>query len=77
MRRFWLMLFFVGCCGSECSAQVVQLHTSTGKGSAVCVGDADGGGQLFVTVKHNFEVGETGRYIPAGQVVSIRRPYAL
>ncbi len=32
MRRFWLMLFVVGCCGSECSAQVVQLHTSTGKG---------------------------------------------
>jgi hypothetical protein len=54
------------------SAQVVQLHTSTGKGSAVCIGDADGG-QLFVTVKHNFEVGETGRYIPAGTIFSKSR----
>lgn len=44
-----------------CSAQVVQLHTSTGKGSAVCVGTTEADGQLFVTVRHNFEDGEDGR----------------
>jgi hypothetical protein len=55
------MLFVVGCCGSECSAQVVQLHTSTGKGSAVCVGTTEDDGQLFVTVRHNFEDGSDGR----------------
>lgn len=44
-----------------CSAQVVQLHTSTGKGSAVCVGTTESEGQLFVTVKHNFEDGPSGR----------------
>jgi hypothetical protein len=44
-----------------CSAQVVQLHTSTGKGSAVCVGTTEADGQLFVTVRHNFEDGPNGR----------------
>jgi len=44
-----------------CSAQVVQLHTSTGKGSAVCVGTTEADGQLFVTVRHNFEDGSDGR----------------
>jgi hypothetical protein len=46
---------------SLCSAQVVQLHTSTGKGSAVCVGTTEADGQLFVTVRHNFEDGPEGR----------------
>lgn len=44
-----------------CSAQVVQLHTSTGKGSAVCIGTTESDGQLFVTVRHNFEDGPDGR----------------
>lgn len=44
-----------------CSAQVVQLHTSTGKGTAVCVGTTESDGQLFVTVRHNFEDGPDGR----------------
>ncbi len=67
MRRFWLMLFFVGCCGSECSAQVVQLHTSTGKGTAVCVGRTEADGQLFVTCRHNFEDGPDGRILFKGR----------
>jgi hypothetical protein len=62
----WFLLFafafgmVVGFC-SLASAQVVQLHTSKGKGSAVCVGTTEDAGQLFVTVKHNFENGPDGR----------------
>jgi hypothetical protein len=59
-RKVWLFLICLTF-PAVCSAQVVQLHTSTGKGSAVCVGTTEDSGQLFVTVRHNFEDGPDGR----------------
>ncbi len=69
-RKVWLFLILLTF-PAVASAQVVQLHTSTGKGTAVCIGEVENGDQLFVTVRHNFEDG------PEGRVIFRNRAYAI
>ena len=62
MKRFLLFLAVAGCCGNECSAQAVRLQVCgpsesgefTGRATAVCIGQTESGGSVFLTAKHNF-----------------------
>lgn len=58
-------LFVLGCCGSECSAQVVRLRVegsqTVGSGTAFCIGETTEGRSVLLTAKHNFRSGQLAR----------------
>lgn len=68
-------LFVLGCCGSECSAQVVRLRVegqqTVGSGTAFCIGETTEGRSVLLTAKHNFQSGESGRVYYAGQWATV------
>jgi hypothetical protein len=49
-------MLLIGCCGSQCSAQVVRLDVDgdePGKATAFCIGETNDGHGVFLTAKHN------------------------
>jgi len=55
-RATCLLMLLIGCCGSECSAQVVRLDVegdSPGKATAFCIGETNDGHGVYLTAKHN------------------------
>jgi len=49
-------MLLIGCCGSECSAQVVRLDVDgdePGKATAFCIGETNDGQGVYMTAKHN------------------------
>jgi len=55
-RATCLLMLLIGCCGSECSAQVVRLDVDgdePGKATAFCIGETNDGQGVYLTAKHN------------------------
>ncbi len=55
-RATCLLMLLIGCCGSECSAQVVRLDVegdSPGKATAFSIGETSDGQGVYLTAKHN------------------------
>lgn len=56
-RATCLLMLLIGCCGSECSAQVVSLNINgyePGRGTAFCIGETPDHKGVYLTAKHNF-----------------------
>jgi len=85
MKRYLFLclpVLLIGCCGSECSAQIVRLEVDglnesgqsfVGKASAVCIGESEDGGSVFLTARHNFREANRGRIRLAGEWHAITR----
>lgn len=67
--------FVVGCCGGECSAQVIRLKVTgeqmLGQATAFCIGQADDGAAVFLTARHNFRESTRGQVRLDGQWIPI------
>lgn len=67
-RLILICSFMAGCCAGQCHGQVVRLQTAdNGKATAVCVGETECGGRLFVTAGHNFCGGRDAQIYSRGQ----------